>query len=135
MFSLTHHRRRDRRCDQKWEFPDCLLGGDEPLCVQRRRFRTELLSSIGGVIAGGGIVWTLNAASHHPAEIIRFGLFPPGPLEVLGMGILLWLFAQWSSVAHRRKLDCMTRISAVMPQCDWSGSRHASSEESRTLTD
>jgi len=50
---------------------------------------------IGSVIAGVGIIWTTYAVAHHSAEIVRFALFPPGPLEVLGIGVLVWLVAKW----------------------------------------
>jgi hypothetical protein len=50
---------------------------------------------IGSVIAGGGIIWTAYDVAHHSAEIVRFAIFPPGPLEVLGVGVLIWLAAKW----------------------------------------
>jgi len=50
---------------------------------------------LGSLIAGGGIIWTTYAFAHHSAEILRFALFPPGPLEVLGVGVLIWLVAKW----------------------------------------
>jgi hypothetical protein len=50
---------------------------------------------IGSVIAGGGIIWTAYDVAHHSAEIVRFAIFPPGPLEVLGVGVLIWLVAKW----------------------------------------
>ncbi len=53
------------------------------------------VEQIGSLIAGGGIIWTAYAVAHHSAEIARFALFPPGPLEVLGIGVLIWLVAKW----------------------------------------
>jgi len=49
----------------------------------------------GSVISGVGIIWTTYAVAHHSAEIARFALFPPGPLEVLGIGVLIWLVCKW----------------------------------------
>jgi hypothetical protein len=49
---------------------------------------------IGSLVAGGGIIWTAYAVAHHSAEILRFAIFPPGPLEVLGVGVLIWLVAK-----------------------------------------
>jgi hypothetical protein len=53
------------------------------------------VEQIGSLIAGGGIIWTTYAVAHHASEIARFALFPPGPLEVLGIGVLIWLVAKW----------------------------------------
>jgi len=50
---------------------------------------------IGSLVAGGGIIWTTYAVTHHFPEITRFAVFPPGPLEVLGIGVLIWLIAKW----------------------------------------
>jgi len=54
--------------------------------------RTE---QIGSLVAGGGIIWTAYAVAHNSAEIVRFAIFPPGPIEVLGAGISIWLIAKW----------------------------------------
>ena len=57
---------------------------------------------LGSLVAGGGIIWTTYAFTHHSAEIMRFALFPPGPLEVLGVGVLIWLIAKWCRTAAAR---------------------------------
>jgi len=57
---------------------------------------------IGSLVAGGGIIWTAYAVAHHSAEIARFALFPPGPLEVLGVGVLIWLVAKWCRAVQVR---------------------------------
>jgi hypothetical protein len=57
---------------------------------------------IGSLVAGGGIIWTTYAFAHHSAEILRFALFPPGPLEVLGGGVLIWLVAKWCRASAAR---------------------------------
>jgi hypothetical protein len=49
---------------------------------------------IGSLVAGGGIIWTAHAVTHHSAEIARLALFPPGPVELLGVGVLIWLVAK-----------------------------------------
>ena len=63
-------------------------GSTESIFVRRAE-------QLGSVIAGGGIVWTAYEIAHHSAEIVRLALFPPGPLEVLGFGVLVWLVAKW----------------------------------------
>jgi len=57
---------------------------------------------IGSLVAGGGIIWTTYDVVHHSAEIIRFALFPPGPIEVLGVGVLVWLVAKWCRAVEPR---------------------------------
>jgi len=57
---------------------------------------------LGSLVAGGGIIWTTYDFTHHSAEIMRFALFPPGPLEVLGVGVLIWLIAKWCRTAASR---------------------------------
>jgi hypothetical protein len=60
------------------------------------------VEQIGSVVAGGGIIWTAYAVAHHSSEIVRFALFPPGPLEVLGIGVLIWLVAKWVRASQAR---------------------------------
>jgi len=60
------------------------------------------VEQIGSVVAGGGIIWTAYAVAHHSSEIVRFALFPPGPLEVLGIGVLIWLVAKWVRASQVR---------------------------------
>jgi hypothetical protein len=72
---------------------------DVPACLESSSREESpaihLVEQIGSVLAGGGIIWTTYAVAHHSAEIVRFALFPPGPLEVLGIGVLTWLVAKW----------------------------------------
>ena len=67
-------------------------GGDGDDNEGKTLHRVE---QIGSVISGAGIIWTTYAVAHHSAEIARLALFPPGPLEVLGVGVLIWLIAKW----------------------------------------
>jgi hypothetical protein len=53
------------------------------------------IEQIGSVISGVGMIWTTYAFAHHSGEILRFALFPPGPVEVLGIGVLVWLVCKW----------------------------------------
>ncbi len=70
-------------------------AGKESIAIRRAE-------QIGSVVAGGGIIWTAYAVAHHSAEIVRFALFPPGPVEVLGIGVLIWLVAKWCRAASPR---------------------------------
>jgi len=49
---------------------------------------------LGSLVAGGGIIWTAYAISHHSTEIARLAIFPPGPMELAGVGVLIWLVAK-----------------------------------------
>lgn len=63
--------------------------------TSRESMAIRRAEQIGSAIAGGGIIWTAYDVAHHSAEIVRFAIFPPGPLEVLGVGVLIWLGAKW----------------------------------------
>jgi len=63
--------------------------------VEKDNATIHRVEQIGSLVAGGGIIWTTYAVAHHSAEIVRFALFPPGPLEVLGVGVLIWLVCKW----------------------------------------
>jgi len=51
--------------------------------------------SLGSLIAGGGIIWSVQEATKGLAEWWQLRLLPPGPLEVCAIGILIWLHAKW----------------------------------------
>jgi len=70
--------------------------------VEKDSATIHRVEQIGSVVAGGGIIWTTYAVAHHSAEIVRFALFPPGPLEVLGIGVLIWLVAKWVRASQLR---------------------------------
>jgi len=71
-------------------------------CTRKESTLIRRAEQIGSVVAGGGIIWTVYDVTHHSAEIVRFALFPPGPLEVLGVGVLIWLVAKWCRAAALR---------------------------------
>ena len=59
----------------------------------------HLQAQIGSVIAAGGVVWTVAIVSKQiPAAGI---VLPSGPLEVCGVGILIWLVAKWRGSVKR----------------------------------
>jgi hypothetical protein len=57
--------------------------------------------SIGGqervasLIAAAGMIWGVYVATTDYAALLRLQIMPPGPVEVCGLGILLWLHAKW----------------------------------------
>jgi|SRR6516162_11925557 hypothetical protein len=57
------------------------------------RIQTE--ERLGSLIAASGVVWGVHEATKGLADIWRFTISPPGPLEVCAIGILIWLHAKW----------------------------------------
>ena len=59
----------------------------------------HLEAQFGSVIAAGGIIWAVAIASK---QMGAEGLvLPAGPLEVCGVGILIWLHAKWRGSMKR----------------------------------
>jgi hypothetical protein len=65
---------------------------------------TFWLVRIGSILAGGGVVWAVYAAT----KDLRFGddglrnaanqvLAQTGPLEISALGVILWLIGKWRS--------------------------------------
>jgi hypothetical protein len=50
---------------------------------------------LGLMIAGGGMIWAAYIAKADYTTLWQPGLHTPGPLEVAGIGILIWLHAKW----------------------------------------
>ena len=46
-------------------------------------------------MAAAGMIWAVYEATVDYAGLWRLQIDPPGPLEVCGLGILLWLHAKW----------------------------------------
>lgn len=57
-----------------------------------RRIRTE--ERIGSLTFWGGVAWAVQIATKDIANFMRL-LLTPGPLEVCGIGLLVWLHAKW----------------------------------------
>lgn len=52
---------------------------------------------LGSIIAAAGMIWTVYLATQHYSGLDSFSFtnLPRGPLEVCGIGILVWLHAKW----------------------------------------
>ncbi len=50
---------------------------------------------IASLIAAGGMIWAVYVATSDYDSLLRLQIMPPGPVEVCGLGILLWLHAKW----------------------------------------
>ncbi len=60
----------------------------------RRRW-VRLEESAGALIAGAGLCWAADAVGREFALVLRFGIWPAGPLELCACGILVWMHAKW----------------------------------------
>jgi hypothetical protein len=54
-------------------------------------YREEQFASL---VAGGGVVWAVDAITRSPLPALAVVL-TPGPLETCSAGILVWLHAKW----------------------------------------
>jgi hypothetical protein len=50
---------------------------------------------VASLIAAAGMIWAVYAVTVDYAELWRFQILPPGPIEVCGIGVLAWLHAKW----------------------------------------
>jgi hypothetical protein len=57
------------------------------------RIRTE--ERLGSLISAGGVIWGVQEGTKGLADLWKFSILPPGPLEVCAIGILIWLHAKW----------------------------------------
>ncbi len=61
----------------------------------RRTASLRLEERIGSVIAGAGLCWAAHVATTQAAVLASVAVWPPGPLEVCAVGILVWMHAKW----------------------------------------
>jgi len=50
---------------------------------------------LGSLIAAAGTIWAAYSLTKDYADLWRFQILPPGPIEVCALGILHWLHAKW----------------------------------------
>jgi hypothetical protein len=58
--------------------------------------------SFGSLIAAAGAIWTVYTATQDITTLWQFQIAPPGPLEVCGLGIVVWLHAKWRRSTNAR---------------------------------
>ena len=61
----------------------------------KRRANTRTEERIGSWLAVVGFIWTVHVGLTNYAGLCQWSWVPPGPLEVCGLGILIWLHAKW----------------------------------------
>jgi hypothetical protein len=54
--------------------------------------RTE--TRVGSLLAAVGAIMLAKSGTEHISNLAAFS-FPPGPLEICGLGVLVWLHAKW----------------------------------------
>jgi hypothetical protein len=64
----------------------CYIGGAVNIRTQ------EIL---GGCIAAAGIIWFGAIMTADFSRVALMRVPPPGPLELCGLGVVIWLIAKW----------------------------------------
>ncbi len=72
-----------------------------------QKISAELQAQIASAVAGGGLVWAAEAATHSRMGI-RALVNTPGLVELLCVTILIWLSAKWRS-ARAPRVPVVTR--------------------------
>ena len=57
---------------------------------------------IGSLIAGGGMIWAAYVSTAGFSNLQTLFPLPSGPLEVCGLGVLIWLHAKWRRSIRQR---------------------------------
>jgi hypothetical protein len=62
---------------------------------QRYPFSISTEERLGSLLAAGGTIWATYVATVDYASLWQMRILPPGPMEICGLGILVWLHAKW----------------------------------------
>jgi hypothetical protein len=62
---------------------------------QRYPFSISTEERLGSLLAAGGTIWATYVATVDYASLWQMKILPPGPMEVCGLGVLIWLHAKW----------------------------------------
>jgi hypothetical protein len=68
---------------------------ESPVSRKRHINLTRLEQHLGSLISVVGLIWGVQVATRDFAAFTRIDLYSPGPLEIVGLGILIWLHAKW----------------------------------------
>ena len=66
-----------------------------PPLKQRRRLPIEIQERMSTLIVVAGMIAAAHAAIGGFSDALQLHLFPPGPLEICALGVLIWLHAKW----------------------------------------
>ncbi len=50
---------------------------------------------LGSLVAAGGIIWAAHVSTAGFHNLYTLLPLPAGPLEVIGIGVLIWLHSKW----------------------------------------
>jgi hypothetical protein len=62
---------------------------------RRYPFSISTEERLGSLLAAGGTIWATYVATVDYASLWQMRIFPPGPMEVCALGVLIWLHAKW----------------------------------------
>ena len=65
------------------------------LLKQRRWLPIETQERMSTLIVVAGMIAAAHAAISDSSGVLRLRLFPPGPMEICAIGVLIWLHAKW----------------------------------------
>jgi hypothetical protein len=65
------------------------------LPATHRALPIETEERVSTLIVVAGMIAAAHAVFSNLSGLLRFHLFPPGPLEICALGVLVWLHAKW----------------------------------------
>src|SRR4051812_942446 len=80
--------------EQKRPVPAYVAAGNTTVIQKTRFHRAWIEERVGSMIGAAGLLWAAQVVSHVGFRADAL-LQTPGPLEVAGVGILVWLHAKW----------------------------------------
>jgi hypothetical protein len=57
---------------------------------------------IGGLIAGGGMIYAAYVITKNFTSLSNVTLPPGGPMEIVALGVVIWLHGKWRSSTRVR---------------------------------
>lgn len=61
---------------------------------------TAIEARIGSLIAAVGVIWAAQVSTQDFTTFNNLLPLPAGPLEVCGVGVIIWLHAKWRKSAR-----------------------------------
>lgn len=70
------------------------------LPAPHRTLPIETQERVSTLIVVAGMIAAAHAIVSGLSGLLRFHLFPPGPLEICALGVLVWLHAKWRRMVN-----------------------------------
>lgn|SRR5262249_10225040 len=74
--------------------PQAVTRGSSSSWLWNLLFGIQTETRVGSVIAAAGLIMAAKSGTMQIPSLANF-TFPPGPLELCGIGMLVWLHAKW----------------------------------------